>query len=74
MVDDFIERNAMLLVELINIINTSKIPTADLKRYHWSKYGGYYLKICFKFYRKLCGDADMLMDFLTHRIWALTYL
>ena len=55
---DFIERNAMLLVELINIINTTKIPTADQNVIIGPSMGGIISRFALNFIESTGGDAD----------------
>jgi len=55
---DFIERNAMLLVELIDIINTTKIPTADQNVIIGPSMGGIISRFALNFIESSGGDAD----------------
>ena len=55
---DFIERNAMLLVELINIINTTKVPTADQNVIIGPSMGGIISRFALNFIESSGGDAD----------------
>ena len=55
---DFIERNAMLLVELIDIINSTKIPTADQNVIIGPSMGGIISRFALNFIESTGGDAD----------------
>ena len=55
---DFIERNAMLLVELIDIINTTKIPTADQNVIIGPSMGGIISRFALNFIESSGGVAD----------------